>query len=124
VNYTENVEEFLLLSPCFIKYISSNFVKKPSFGDAKIVELARCESNMSNVLEKLGYKEVRRITKKIELIKYKNQNIMLTIFGIEKVNDNPTQQNEKFVEMNCFCPDSEIENYATQMKAIAEKFEK
>ncbi len=125
------MEEFLLISPCFIKYISSNFVKKPSYGNAKIVELARCEDNMNLILEKLGYKEIRKIIYGGELIKFGKENILLSIFYI---NPNLQQQNPNvnehrnllrgYAELSCFCLDSEIENYSSKMKNIAQKLEK
>ena len=121
-----------MISPCFIKYISSNFVKKPSYGNAKIVELARCEENMAILLEKFGYEEKSKIYHGGERIKFGNDNILLSLFYINDLNpQNIGIQNQrqnmkilKGVELSAFCLDSEIENYSNKMKNIAQKLAK
>lgn len=77
---------------------------------------------MSNVLDKLGYKEIRKILYGGELIKYGNDNILLSIFYINpNQQNNPNSRLKGVAELSAFCLDSDIENFSNKMKIIAQK---
>lgn len=116
VNYMQNLNEYLMISNCYIKYISNNAIKNPAFGRVKIVELARCDDNIGLTLKKLGFQDVGVIKYVGEIIKYNQENILLTMYSFGEA--------YKPVELSCICKESEIDANSKKMKLISQKLEK
>lgn len=55
VKYMNKLDDFILLSKHYIKYISSTIINS-DIGKASIVELSRCDKNMADIINNLGYR--------------------------------------------------------------------
>lgn len=73
-----------------MKYIASSIVQS-SIGSASIVDLARCEENMDLMLLSLNYEKKSKVAKIGEIIKFKDQPIIIQLYKLEVFNLN-TQQ--------------------------------
>ena len=55
VKYMNKLDDFILFSKHYIKYISSTIINS-EIGKASIVELSRCDKNMADIINSLGYR--------------------------------------------------------------------
>lgn len=116
VKYTNKIEEYLILSTNYIKYIS-NIIVNTDVGNASIVELSRCDERMIEILKTLGYKESFQIKKKGHFWRYKNQPIVGIYYKFE------TREHEDLdvFEINGYFKESEKDNMIKTFKAIKNK---
>lgn len=86
VKYMNKLDEFIIFSEHYIKYISSTIINS-EIGKASIVELSRCDKNMDDIINSLGYrlKSERKISG--YLWKYKSYPI-IGILSQVKMNQN------------------------------------
>lgn len=75
-NSIDNYDDMIRFSKVFIKYIANNKLNS-KLGTAKVVEFARCEENIENILISFGYKVKSKIIKTFSLYKYKCYPIFL-----------------------------------------------
>lgn len=116
VKYANKIEEYLILSANYIKYIS-NIMVKTEVGNASIVELSRCDDKMIDVLKTLGYKESFQIKKKGHVWRYRNQPIVGIYYKFEKKEN----ENWDVFEINGYFRESEKDNMIKTFKTIKSK---
>ena len=126
VQYMDKIDEYLLLSKYFIKYIGSTFINY-DLGSANIVDLARCEDNMDMILQNMGYVVKYKIKKKGLYYKFKNLPIVIIIYALEKLLDNENtpqkggEQNLQYLEIIGYCVDTDIEKIKQELAYIESK---
>ena len=75
VSYINKIRDYFVYSESFVKYLSNTSVNC-KIGKALIVEFARCDQNMGELLKSLGYQEKEMILKKGHIIRYRNYPII------------------------------------------------
>ena len=102
VKYMNKLDDFILFSKHYIKYISSTIINS-DIGKASIVELSRCDKNMADIINNLGYrlKSERKISG--YLWKYKSFPIIGILCQVKKQNDKPNY----ILEIRGLCMETE-----------------
>lgn len=124
VTYSNKIDEFLILSEFYVKYISPAIIKSDG-GKVKIVELSRVDKNIGLVLESLGYKPCRETTKKVGfLYKYKWYPIFATLISVgDPKRDLKRDQAKSYtrIELFCLCNESEKQKFEKIITEIKKK---
>lgn len=117
VKYMTKLDEFLILSEHFIKYISNTIINS-DVGKASIVEFSRCDANMEDIINSFGYKFKRRIDKKGYLIKYKNQPIFAYL---SEFRQSPNDKQYFVIEIRGLCLETEKDKLCKTLNEIKNK---
>ena len=117
VKYMTKLDEFIILSERFIKYISNTIINS-DIGKASIVEFSRCDGNMEDIINIFGYKFKRRKDKIGFLIKYKNQPIFAYISEYR-----PSQNDKRHfvLEVRGLCLETEKDKLCKTLNEIKNK---
>jgi hypothetical protein len=115
-------------SEYFIKYIGNTFLTYDE-GSAAIVDLARCEDGMSNILLQFGYTERFRIKKKGKICRYRNKPIVILTYNMEKPTEQGSEQrqggyNIQYLEVIGYCYESDSTAMKNDLNSIKSKLSK
>jgi hypothetical protein len=122
VDYMEKLDQFLIISKFFVKYINNTYIHFP-LGSCRLIEMSRCEANMNEILLSIGYREKDKIKKSCEILKCKNSSIIICLSKIY-IDLTETEANKKIdnlIEIFGLCYDSDKESMQKELAEIREK---
>ena len=113
INYLDKIDDYLIYSDYYIKYISNTSIKA-SIGKLSIIEMARCDKNMGLMLESFGYKKQKSTSQKGYLFKYKADSIIAIVKEFECNN----KKIYHIIEIHGFCKESKKDYLSKKIEEI------